>query len=72
MSHYAGMLRVYHAARAFALGYFFGLGVFAMTHYITVWPETYDRAAELAFLPGGGALLAWLVREFGQRRSSAA
>jgi hypothetical protein len=44
----------------------------AMTHYLAAWPENYDRAAELAFLPGAGGLLVWLVRELGQRRSSAA
>ena len=65
------MIRLYHAARAFAFGYFFGLGLFALTHYITNWPSTYDVAAEYALLVGGGALVGWVVREASRRRTPA-
>ena len=65
------MIRLYHAARAFAFGYFFGLGLLALTHYVTAWPETYDDAAAYALLTGGGALVAWIVREASGRGSPA-
>ena len=66
-----GLLRLYHAARAFAFGYFFGLGFLALTHYATAWPETYDDAAAYALLAGGGGLVAWIVREASGPRSAA-
>ena len=66
------MLRLYHAARAAAFGYFFGLGFLALSHYFTAWPETYEEAGELALLTGAGALVAWVVREVTGRRSTTA
>ena len=65
------MIRLYHAARAFAFGYFFGLGLFALTHYLTAWPSTYDVAAEYALLVGGGGFVAWVVREASGRSTPA-
>jgi hypothetical protein len=65
------MIRLYHAARAFAFGYFFGLGALALTHYVSAWPSNYDDAAALSLLSGGGALLAWIVREVSRRSTPA-
>jgi hypothetical protein len=65
-----GLLRLYHAARAFAFGYFFGLGLLALTHYLTDWPTTYDDAAAYALLAGGGALVGWIAREASGPRSA--
>ena len=58
-----GLLRVYHAIRAFAFGYFFGLGFLALTHYLSAWPESYDDASLYALLAGAGGLVAWIARE---------
>ena len=66
-----GLLRLYHAARAFAFGYFFGLGLLALTHYASAWPETYDEAAAYALLAGAGGLVAWIAREASGPRSAA-
>jgi hypothetical protein len=66
------MIRLYHAARAFAFGYFFGLGALALSHYLSAWPSNYDDAAALALLSGAGALVAWIVREVAGRSTPAA
>jgi hypothetical protein len=63
------MIRLYHAARAFAFGYFFGLGLLALTHYVTAWPSSYDTAGEFALLAGVGAVVAWVAREAAGRRT---
>jgi hypothetical protein len=55
------MTALYHAGRAFAFGYFFALGLLALTHLFTNWPETYDDAATFALLAGAGALVTHLV-----------
>lgn len=37
-------------------GYFVGLGLLALSHFLTGWPATYESASLLAILSGAGAL----------------
>lgn len=48
--------RLWDYLTSFGLGYFFGLGALALLHYLSGWPETYERAAVLALLSGAGAV----------------
>ena len=56
------MERLYRAARSFAFGYFVGLGILALTHYVTDRPATVQDAELLALVAGVGALVAHLAR----------
>ncbi len=58
--------RLFQLAASFGLGYFFGLGFMALTHYLVAWPGSYDQASLLAVIPGASALVTRLV---GERRA---
>ena len=58
-----GVDRVFELAASFGLGYFFGLGAMALTHYLVAWPGSYDEASVLALVPGASALLTRLAAE---------
>lgn len=55
--------RLFQLSSSFGLGYFFGLGLMALTHYLVGWPGSYDEASLLALLPGAAALLTRLASE---------
>ena len=66
-----GLLRLYHAARAFAFGYFFGLGFLALTHYVSAWPDDVRRGGRVR--PARGRrrrVVAWIAREASGPRSA--
>ena len=60
------MDRLFQLSSSFGLGYFFGLGAMALTHYLVRWPGSYDEASVLALIPGASALLTRLA---GERRA---
>ena len=52
--------RIFDLLAAAGFGYFTGLGLLALSHFLFAWPATYEDASLLALLSGGGALLARL------------
>ena len=64
-----GVDRIFELAASFGIGYFFGLGAMALTHYLVAWPGSYDEASLLAIIPGASALLTRLTAERRTRRA---
>ena len=65
-----GLLRLYHAARAFAFGYFFGLGLLALSHYLTRLAGDVRRRGGVRAAGRRGALVGWIAREASGPRSA--
>lgn len=59
------MQRIWNLLVSFGIGYFFGLGLLALTHAFLGWPDTYEQGSVYALLSGAGALL---TRLYGQRQ----
>lgn len=57
------MQRVWNLLVAFGVGYFFGLGLLALSHYFLGWPETYEQGSVYAILSGLGALVTRIYNE---------
>ncbi len=60
------MQRIWNLLVSFGIGYFFGLGLLALSHFIFGWPTTYEQGSIYALFSGAGALL---TRLYGERAS---